>query len=144
MQERAFLVIAACLVAALPGCGATSRTEDVRNAVAEPAAASQFERDEYCPLSRVWSRRIVPMPRPPLDIEEEADRLALWQREWRLRAETDPRMLVEVQGCGHRTIYSCWEVRVPDTTVNVAGRGRQGSIVLGATCLASTSDNRPQ
>jgi hypothetical protein len=140
MRERTVLVIAVSLVAALTGCGAAEGPMDARNRVAEPAAALQFERDEYCPTTRVWSRRIVPMPRPPMDVEEEADRLALWQREWRLRAETDPRMLIDVLGCGHRAIYSCWEVRVPD--MYATGRGKR-SIVLGATCLRN-NDNRPQ
>jgi hypothetical protein len=116
-------------------CKSAEGLEDPRDPTTAQAAASQFERDDYYPIDRVSARRIVPMPTPPTIIEVDEERLALWRREWKLRAKTDDRMLIEVDGCGTRTTYSCWEVADYSTNVNTTGRGKK-RILVGTVCLA--------
>jgi hypothetical protein len=116
-------------------CKSAGGLEDPRDATTAQAAASQFERDDYCPIDRVSARRIVPMPTPPTIIEVDEERLALWRTEWKLRAKTDERMLIEVTGCDTRTTYSCWEVADYSTNLNTTGRGKK-RILVGTVCLA--------
>ena len=131
---REFSVPAVILLSSLcSNCTTTGDLEDPRNATTEQAARSEFERDAYCPSTRVSARRLVPMPPAPSIIANDPERLALWQEEWAMRALTDARLIVEVTGCGTRLTYSCWEFSVRGG-VRTTGRGQRRD-VFGAACL---------
>jgi hypothetical protein len=106
---------------------------DPRDATVTQAAARRYARDDFCPIHRITATRLVPTPPAPAAIVDDPERFALWEESWDMRARTDPRMLVMVDGCGAQRMYTCWEFSTPGG-VNTTGRGSR-RLVIGATCL---------
>jgi hypothetical protein len=123
----------ALLLTTLFGCGEREDLNDPRDATTTQAAARQFASDDFCPIDRITATRLVPTPPAPADIADDPERFALWEESWNMKARTDPRMLVAVDGCGARRMYTCWEFTTPGG-VNTTGRGSR-RVVWGATCL---------
>jgi hypothetical protein len=117
----------------LSACSERDDLKDPRDPTATQAAADRFRTDYFCPIDRIAATRLVPMPRAPAEIADDPERYALWEDTWKMRAITDPRMLVRVDGCGARKMYTCWEFSTPGG-VNTTGRGSR-RVVWGATCL---------
>jgi hypothetical protein len=137
------LCFVGCSGLALGAChpaesGLAPGASDPRNDVVSQAAAAQFERDDHCPVDNLEARRVVYVPPAPPEVASDPDRLALWENRWGQRAKTDPRLLVEVTGCGIHALYSCWEVAALPTFRSDPRRMGRGPkrVVVGATCLS--------
>jgi hypothetical protein len=125
------LLVLACLASL--ACGERGDLNDPRDATVTQAAARRYGRDAVCPIDRITATRLVPTPPAPAAIADDPERFALWEDSWDMRARTDPRMLVMVDGCGAQRMYTCWEFTIPGG-VNTTGRGSRRR-VWGATCL---------
>jgi hypothetical protein len=86
------------------------------------AARLAFSEEDFCPARRVSAQRVVAQPAPRPAIASDPERLAMWQRHYDHIAETTPKKLVMVEGCGDRAVYACWDL-----------------VGVGASCMAEAA-----
>lgn len=97
-QLAALILLAGCASAAAP------------NAV---AARTDFARERYCPLRRVFAAAIDVTPPPRAAIARDPERLAMWRR--RARSREAGTRWIGVAGCEEHALYLCRNVAVRET-----------------------------
>jgi hypothetical protein len=115
------------ILAGLPAC---TRINSPR---AAEQAREQFSQDDFCPVSRVSVKRIIPLETAPPAVASDPARVEMWQDTADMHADADPRKTFEVTGCGDRVTYSCWYY--PE----MSQRGSE----QGASCIAQQGTAQP-